>query len=284
MARKRKRAKNRSTSSKSSGSSEAGNDASATSMATAVDSEPSSPDTVVSQTRRQRREEHKKSTARKSAPNRNKGVRPWILPGIAAIAVIAIVLVGVFTLTSDDGSSAAAANVPSPSLGERTADVVIHEYGDYQCPFCGVFARSIKPEIQERFIDTGIARLVWHDFAWHGPESQTSANAARCAGDQGRFWEMHDMLFDRFSGENNGTFSNENLKRYGGILGLEPEAFETCVDGNVYRDAIAADMNRVRRLGLNGTPSFTIGDQRIVGAQPVEVFEQAILAEIEAKS
>jgi protein-disulfide isomerase len=230
------------------------------------------------QTRRQKRQK----ASRKATAHKNKGIRPWILPGIAGIAVIAIVLVGVFTLTSDDGSSAAAANVPSPSLGDRTAQVVIHEYGDYQCPFCGVFARSIKPEIQERFIDTGIARLVWHDFAWHGPESQTAANAARCAGDQGQFWEMHDMLFERFSGENNGTFANENLKRYGGILGLEPEAFGSCIDGNTYRDAIAADMNRVRRLGLNGTPSFMVGDQRIVGAQPVEVFEQAILAQLQA--
>lgn len=219
---------------------------------------------------------------RKVEADRSSGIRPWILPGIAGIAVIAIVLVGVFTLSSGDSTSGATADAPSPSLGERTAQVVIHEYGDYQCPFCGVFARSIKPEIQERFIDTGIARLVWHDFAWHGPESLTSANAARCAGDQGRFWDLHDMLFERFSGENNGTFSNENLKRYGDILGLEPEAFGRCVDDNTYGPAIAADMSRVRRLGLNGTPSFTIGDQRIVGAQPVEVFEQAIRAELAA--
>jgi protein-disulfide isomerase len=278
MARKRKRS-NRQTS-----SSQANTEQASTTDAESASSSEAPTEAAVSQTRRQRRQEQTKrqKAARTAAADKSKGFRPWILPGIAGIAVIAIVLVGLVTLNSDDGNSVAAANVPSPSLGERTAQVVIHEYGDYQCPFCGVFARSIKPEIQERFIDTGIARLVWHDFAWHGQESQTAANAARCAGDQGQFWEMHDMLFERFSGENNGTFANENLKRYGGILGLEPEAFDSCVDGNTYRDAIAADMNRVRRLGLNGTPSFMVGDRRIVGAQPVEVFEQAILAELQA--
>ena len=242
----------------------------------------------MSRKRKQRRSDGRRrqrpATAADSAINdRNKGIRPWILPGFAGIAVIAIVLIGVSALGSDNGGSSEIARVPSPALGERTAQVAIHEYGDYQCPFCGVFARNIKPEIQERFIDTGIARLVWHDFAWHGPESLTSANAARCAGDQGRFWEYHDTLFQLFSGENNGTFSNENLKSYGDALGLESETFHDCVDSDTYGSAIAADMGRVRRLGLNGTPSFIIGDQRIVGAQPVEVFEQAIAAELAAQ-
>jgi len=240
---------------------------------------------AVSSKRKQRRTEkvQRQRTQRKSKSQDSRGIRPWILPGLAGLAVIAIGLVAVFTLSSEDGSTAAA-RVPAPSLGERSAEVVIHEYGDYQCPFCGVFARNIKPELQERFIDTGVARLVWHDFAWHGDESRTAANAARCAGDQGQFWEFHDLLFTLFSGENNGTFSNENLKTYGDELGLEPAAFHSCVDGNDYGGAIDADMRRVRQLGLNGTPSFVIGDRRVVGAQPIEVFEQAIAAELQQAS
>jgi protein-disulfide isomerase len=217
---------------------------------------------------------------RAPANTRNKGIRPWILPGLAGLAVIAIALVGVIAISSDDSNAANAARVPSPAIGQRSAQVVIHEYADYQCPFCGVFARSIKPELQERFIDTGIVRIVWHDFAWYGDESRRAANAARCAGDQGQFWEYHDVLFDNQRGTNSGTFSRDNLKRFGEAMGLEPEAFGTCVDNDTYAGAIDTDMRAVRRLGLNGTPSFTIGDQRIVGAQPVEVFEQAIAAEL----
>ena len=240
---------------------------------------------AVSSKRKQRRTEkvQRQRTQRKSKSQSSRGIRPWILPGLAGLAVIAIGLVAVFTLSSEDGN-AAAARVPAPSLGERSAQVVIHEYGDYQCPFCGVFARTIKPELQERFIDTGVARLVWHDFAWHGDESRTAANAARCAGDQGQFWEFHDLLFALFRGENQGTFSNDRLKTYGDELGLEPDAFQACVDGNDYGAAIDADMRRVRQLGLNGTPSFVIGDRRVVGAQPIEVFEQAIAAELQQSS
>lgn len=232
-------------------------------------------------TRRQRRAERvrEQRTQRKAAQDRSKGIRPWILPGIAGIAVIAIVLVGVFALNSDDGSSAAAARVPSPSVGEPTAQVVIHEYGDFQCAFCGVFSRSIKPELKERYIDTGIARLVWHDFAWYGDESRVAANAARCAAEQGQFWEYHDLLFERQQGTNQGTFSRDNLKRFGALLGLEAESFDACVDSTTYYAAIDADMRRVRDLGLNGTPSFIIGEQRVIGAQPIEVFEQAIAIE-----
>lgn len=219
-------------------------------------------------------------TARKSTQGRQKRIRPWILPGFAGIAIIAIVLVGVSSLGTDDGS-AAASQVPSPALGNRTAEVVIHEYADFQCPFCGVFTRTVKPELKEKYLDTGIARLVWHDFAWYGEESRRAANAARCAGDQGQFWEYHDLLFERQLGTNQGAFSDDNLRSFGTLLGLEPDAFETCMDENRYIAAVDADMSRVRRLGFNGTPSFVIGDQRIVGAQPFEVFERAIQAELQ---
>lgn len=230
--------------------------------------------------RQQRRAERleKRRTSRRSAPERRTGIRPWILPSFFGIAVIAVVLVGVSAI-GDDGASAGS-NVPSPSLGEPTAQVVIHEYGDFQCPFCGVFSRTIKPELQEKYLETGLARLVWHDFAWYGQESDAAANAARCAGEQDRFWEYHDLLFVNQRGTNQGHFSDGNLKAFGEQLGLDAEPFHACVDSNRYRDAIAADMARVRRLGLNGTPSFIIGEQRIIGAQPVEVFEQAIEAEL----
>lgn len=197
------------------------------------------------------------------------------------MAVIAVVLVALSSLQDGgDESVATAARAPSPAVGLADAPVVIHEYGDYQCAFCGVFARSIKPELQERFIDTGVARLVWHDFAWYGDESRHAANAARCAGDQGQFWDYHDLLFDNQRGTNAGSFSRDNLKRFGEALGLEAEPFERCIDDDTHAGAIEADMQQVRRLGLNGTPSFTIGDQRIVGAQPIEVFERAIAAEL----
>jgi protein-disulfide isomerase len=245
-------------------------------------------DAAAAVTRKQRRSEKildQREARKTTGKKKDQGVKPWILPGFVGIAVIAIVLVGMSALSNDGGESAGS-NVANPVLGEPTAQVVIHEYGDFQCAFCGVFSRNIKPELKARFFDTGIARLVWHDFAWYGRESLTAANAARCAGEQDMFWEYHDVLFVNQRGENQGAFSNENVKFFGEQLGLETASFDQCVDDNRYRDAIDADGSRVRRLGLNGTPSFIIGDpssasaQRIVGAQSVEVFEQAIEAEL----
>ena len=188
--------------------------------------------------------------------------------GVAAIAVLAVNLASPSALEG--------ANTPRPVLGETAAPVAIHEYGDFQCPSCGAFARSIEPQVRAAYIRTGKARLVWHDFAWIGAESRDAANAARCAGDQGKFWEYHDLLYANQSGENAGAFSKDRLKGFGAALGLEPTTFHACVDAGTYAAAVQADFSDVRQKGFNGTPTFVIGDQRIVGAQPFEVFAAAI--------
>ncbi len=165
--------------------------------------------------------------------------------------------------------------MPRPVLGRAAAPVAIHEYGDFQCPSCGAFARSIEPQVRAAYIDTGKARLVWHDFAWIGAESRDAANPARCAGDQGKFWDYHDLLYANQSGENAGAFSKDRLKGFGDALGLEPTAFQACVDADRYGAAVQADFGDVRQKGFNGTPTFVTGNQRIVGAQPFEVFAAA---------
>jgi protein-disulfide isomerase len=254
---------------------------------------PTNPDAAETESadqpsRKERRTERvrKRRTRRKAGrtADRSQGIRPWILPGFLGIAAIAIVLVAASVVMSEDQAIAdAGARTPSPAIGEPTAQVVIHEYADYLCPFCGRFARSIKPEIQERYIDTGIVRLVWHDIIGHGQGSRDTANAARCAGDQGRYWQYHDFLYDIQQGAGHGTYSDERLKEYGDAMGLEPGAFHACIDERTYDQAIDADMRASRQQGISGTPTFTIGDQRIVGAQPLEIFEQAIARELRAQ-
>jgi protein-disulfide isomerase len=188
--------------------------------------------------------------------------------GLSGIAILVIALNG--------PAAVADARATRPVLGDPGAAVIIHEYGDFQCPSCGAFARSIEPQIRAAYIETGIARLAWHDFAWIGPESRDAANAARCAGDQGRFWEYHDVLFENQRGENAGAFSKDRLKGFGELLGLGTSAFDACVDSNQYGAAVSADFADVRANGFNGTPTFVIGERRIVGAQPFEVFAAAI--------
>ena len=201
-------------------------------------------------------------------------LRTLALPSFFLLAALSAIAVVALAVTSP--SAAGDVKATRPVLGESTAPVLISEFGDFQCPSCGAFARGIEPQIRAAYIETGRARLAWHDFAWIGPESRDAANAARCAGDQGRFWEYHDVLYQNQAGENSGTFSRDRLKGLGDALGLEPTAFHACVDADRYGAAVQADFAEVRQNGFNGTPTFVIGDQRIVGAQPFEVFAAAI--------
>jgi protein-disulfide isomerase len=206
-------------------------------------------------------------------------LRTWALPGLVGAVVLTIVALGAF----GGGSAvdaAGSATSPRPVLGDAAAPVVIREYADFQCPSCGAFARLIEPQIRAAYIDTGKVRLEWHDFAWIGPESRDAANAARCAGDQGRFWEFHDLLYASQAGENQGAFAKDRLKAFGADLGLDAVAFDACVDGDTHRGAIEADLADVRASGFNATPTFLVGEQRIVGAQPFEVFRAAIDAQL----
>lgn len=209
-------------------------------------------------------------------------LRTLTFPAILGAALIAVAVVALTAPGAPAGGDTV--DAPRPVLGSAAAVVQIHEYADFQCPSCGAFSRSIRPQIVQAYVDTGKARIVWHDFAWIGSESRAAANAARCAGDQGRFWEYHDLVYANQSGENQGAFSTANLKAFGATLGLDPGPFEACVDGGTYSAAVQADLADVRRLGFTGTPTFVIGNQRIVGAQRFEVFQAAIEAILGASS
>jgi protein-disulfide isomerase len=138
----------------------------------------------------------------------------------------------------------------------------------------------VAPEIIKRYVETGKVKLVWHDFAWIGSESRQAAQAARCAGRQGKFWEYHDHLFNNQRGENRGQFSNENLRQFAGTLGLDTSAFGDCLGRGEDLPAIQQDLASGRAEGVTATPSFKVNGQRLVGARSVDAFAQAIDAEL----
>ncbi len=190
--------------------------------------------------------------------------------GLAGVAAVAIVIAGVMAATAPPVRAA------TPVLGSSTAPVTITEYADYQCPYCATWARTIEPQIQTAYIDTGKVRLEWHDMAWMGSESRDAANAARCAADQGKFWQYHDLLYEHQAGQNTGAFSKDRLKAFGQQLGLDASTFDACVDSDKYGGAVQADYAQAARLGITGTPAFFVNGQRIDGAQPYSVFQSAI--------
>lgn len=121
-------------------------------------------------------------------------------------------------------------------------------------------------------------RFGYQHFAFLGPESQWAGEASECAAEQDSFWTYHDKIFDNQSGENQGAFSKENLKKFAADLGLDTEAFNECLDSGKHAVTVQSETNAARSLGVQSTPSFLINGRPVIGAQPFEVFQQYIEA------
>jgi protein-disulfide isomerase len=129
-----------------------------------------------------------------------------------------------------------------------------------------------------------LVRFGYQHYAFLGPESQWAAEASECAAEQDAFWEFHDLLFDRQTGENGGAFSKGNLEQFAAGLGLDTGAFNACLDSGKYAGMVRSETAGAQSLGITGTPAFLINGRPLVGAQPFEVFEQVIEAELGAPS
>jgi len=119
-------------------------------------------------------------------------------------------------------------------------------------------------------------RFGYLNFAFLGDESQWSAEAAECAGDQNAFWDFHDYLFSHQNGENKGAFSKDNLKAFAADMGLDTDAFNTCLDKGKYTQLVKDQTSLGQQLGISSTPTFAINGQAIVGAQSFDTFKQKI--------
>ncbi len=123
----------------------------------------------------------------------------------------------------------------------------------------------------------------WH-VAFLGQESADAAAASECAADQDAFWEYHDLLFESQSGENQGAFKNENLKQFAADLKLDTKAFNECLDSGKYTQLVQEATQTANSMGVNSTPAFVVNGRAIMGAQPFDVFEQAIKEELTKKA
>jgi protein-disulfide isomerase len=162
----------------------------------------------------------------------------------------------------------------APVKGSAEAPVTIVEFSDFLCPFC----RSVQPtlgEIARRYGDK--VRFVFRDFPIEQlhPGARNAAQAARCAGDQGKFWPYHDVLFEKpLQGGPN------DLVAYAREVGLDTATFEACLSSGKHGRDVQKDMEDGAQLGINGTPAFFVNGRSIVGAQPMETFVQVIEDEL----
>lgn len=162
-----------------------------------------------------------------------------------------------------------------PSIGPKTAPVTIIEFSDYQCPYCRRWAEQVEGELLKTYGDK--IRIVYRDFPLTSihPEALPAAEAANCAGEQGKYWEYHDALFGRKHG-----LGHDAYLAYAKDLGLNMAQFTQCLDEHRYQDEIKADQQYAMQLGVRSTPTFFINGIPVVGAQPFSVFKQIIDKEL----
>ncbi|MBP9686391.1 MAG: DsbA family protein [Candidatus Doudnabacteria bacterium] len=169
----------------------------------------------------------------------------------------------------------------APRLGSPSASVEIVEFSDFQCPFCGKFQQEVYARLKAEYIDTGKASFVYQDFAFLGTESTRAAIAAKCAKEQGKFWEYHDYLFTQQNGENEGGFTDQKLRSYAAALKLNQNSFNSCLQQSKYEASVKAETAAGQALGISGTPTVLVNGTMLVGALPYEQFKAAIDAALQ---
>lgn len=162
----------------------------------------------------------------------------------------------------------------APVRGAADAAVTLVEFSDFQCPFC----KQVQPTLTQLLARyPGKVKLAYRDFPIDSlhPQARRAAEAARCALDQGKFWDYHDLLF-----ANAPQATPEDLGRYAQQVGLDLTKFEPCLSGGVHRAAVQRNLDDGTRLGITGTPAFFINGRPLSGAQPLEAFVRVIEEEL----
>lgn len=171
-----------------------------------------------------------------------------------------------------------------PTKGDEAARVVLIEFSDFECSYCGRYFAETYPRIDAGYIKTGKIKYVFRDLPLEDmhPNAFRAAEAAACAGEQNKFWEMHDRLF-----ANQSALTATDLSGHARAAGVSARRFDACLAANRRADAVRADMDLAKRLGISGTPSFLIGlalpgstGVRVIGGlagnQPFDEFKASL--------
>ena len=193
----------------------------------------------------------------------------WLLGVIALIGVAALGYVA----TKPKAAATDVKNIADTSnagpaqgylMGKADAPVKILEYADFECPGCAGFATVTEPDVRTRIIEPGLASITYYDFPLTQHRNTLAAsNAAACADEQGKFWPMHDRLFqtqDEWNGEATDR-PKPFFKRYATELGVDIAKWESCYDARKYQKRISANLADGLKHGVGSTPSFIIGNK-----------------------
>jgi|SRR5688572_4370128 protein-disulfide isomerase len=211
------------------------------------------------------------------------------------LALVILLVAGIATLSylasrpkgtvSQADSTAVPITNQGHVIGSDTAPVEVVEFGDFECPACGNFANLTEPDVRARLVNTGLIRFRFMDYPLPMHKNTWNAHsAAWCAGEQGKFWEMHDVIF-----QNQDRWSAEATRRPDGILsglarqvGLNMDQYENCVSSRKYYPQIQANLDEAIRRGVPSTPTFVIGNRQIASTMPYDEFKRYVDAAVTA--
>lgn len=218
--------------------------------------------------------------------NRRRSKSIYILAAVLfGIAIVAIAYFATQGLGDGSNSKAYPLSVlpQNPVLGSKSAQFAIFEFGDYQCPTCDYWFKTQEPSIVQNLVDTGKAKLVWRDFIIYNSDSRLAASAAYAAGEQGKFWQFHDLLYTNQGQANSGWVTTKLLISFAQQLGLNVTEFTQSMNSGKYDSLIDSNFQAGQQAGVQGTPTFFVVGPTgkyvtISGPQPESVFEQAIVS------
>lgn len=169
------------------------------------------------------------------------------------------------------------------AIGAVDAPVVISIFSDFECPFCAKFANETEPFLMEKYVNKGLVRLEWNDFAINGDKAVKDAEAGRAAAAQGKFWEFARVLFKKSQEKGTGhpEFSEKELIDAASEAGVEGmKRFESELKEGKWKEPVTKSTEFSGSLGMNATPMFVVGSKIVSGAQPLSVFEDNIELEL----
>ena len=224
---------------------------------------------------------------------------PWKLVSIV-IAIVVTLTVGTLIGSMNDDTTppptddTAASDAPNTladlarrdaddplAMGEVDAPVVIIEYADFTCKYCGVFAETTLPALIEEYVEPGHVRIEWRDTPILSEDSITTAIAGRAAAQQDLFWEFYEVMYAHTYSES-GDYSRAALLSLAErIDGLDIETFTADLDDPTLSTAVHTEGSESRSLGVSSTPTFVVGDRVLQGAQPIEVFRDTIESQLD---
>ena len=211
----------------------------------------------------------------KKTSQRDRKRRQNIYLAIGAVVAALVVLVGVILVTNQNqqqvskpaeaGTDLPAEYIARNVKGAPEAKVVVTEYSDFECPYCKTFAQTTQKQLEEEYIKTGKVRFEFKHFPLpqHNPSATFAAQAAECAADQGKFWEMQQYLFQEAGKQGTNTFTQTRLKAMAETLGLNTGDFNKCLSNQEHAKTVQANMREGQQLAVSGTPTIYVNGKKV---------------------